>query len=160
MSESTSVALINFFSNNFIWLLIIAVVAVYCIRKLFRGKRSKSAGISDSQRKKCHAIIHAAATSAAGVAAGLAQIPGSDALAIVPIQIAMIISLGLVFGKKISKSAAQGILASCAATYAGRTASQWMFGWIPGIGNTLNAATAFAITEGIGWMAAHIFEQD
>ena len=60
--------------------------------------------MTDSQRSKCHAIIHTAATLAGAVATGLAQIPLSDAAVITPIQIAMIIGIGKVFDKAISLS--------------------------------------------------------
>jgi uncharacterized protein (DUF697 family) len=33
-------------------------------------------------------------------------------------------------------------------------------GWIPGFGNAINASTAFAITEAIGWAANDIFNED
>jgi uncharacterized protein (DUF697 family) len=38
-----------------------------------------------------------------------------------------------------------------------RTATQWFIGWIPGIGNGVNAATAFGLTETMGWMVAEEF---
>ena len=116
--------------------------------------------MTDSQRTKCHAIIHAAATSAGAAGAGLAQIPLSDAAVITPIQITMIIGIGKVFDKAITKSIAASILASSAATVGGRGISQVLVGWIPGIGNALNASTAFAITEAIGWFAANYFDAE
>jgi hypothetical protein len=39
---------------------------------------------------------------------------------------------------------------SAAAATIGRAASQALIGWIPGIGNIINATTAAAITEAIG----------
>ena len=53
------------------------------------------------EKRKCMGIIHAASVSAAGIGAGLANIPGSDAPALLAIQTTMIISLGAVF-KKVS----------------------------------------------------------
>ena len=79
--------------------------------------------MTDSQRSKCHAIIHTAATLAGAVATGLAQIPLSDAAVITPIQIAMIIGIGKVFDKAITESIAASILASSAATVGGRGVS-------------------------------------
>ena len=49
--------------------------------------------MTDSQRSKCKKIIHTAATSAGAVGTGLAQLPMSDNLAIIPIQMTMIASL-------------------------------------------------------------------
>lgn len=114
----------------------------------------------DSYHKsKCHKIIHTAAASASAIAAGLAQLPGSDSIPITGIQIAMIISLGAAFGRDIARSAAEGILAGAVAAVGGRTASQFLVGWIPIWGNAINAATAATITEGIGWFVAESFSQ-
>lgn len=109
------------------------------------------------QHTKCHAIIHAASLSAGAVGAGLAQIPCSDNLVIAPIQLAMTISLGQVFGIDLSESSAKAALASSAATAIGRTAAQVLVGWIPGVGNLINAGTAVSLTEAIGWMLAEDF---
>lgn len=38
-----------------------------------------------------------------------------------------------------------------AAAVLGRSASQFLLGWLPGVGNAINAATAAALTEAIGW---------
>jgi uncharacterized protein (DUF697 family) len=35
--------------------------------------------------------------------------------------------------------------------------SQALVGWIPGVGNAINAATAAALTEAIGWAADGYF---
>lgn len=113
--------------------------------------------MDDKQRKKCHAIIHTAAASAAGAASGLAQLPGSDNAVITPIQVTMIISLGGVFGKKLDRSTATAALATTAASTGGRAVSQFLVGWIPGFGNAINASTAAAITENIGWAIANDF---
>lgn len=106
---------------------------------------------------KCHAIIHSASLSAGAVGAGLAQLPCSDNLVIAPIQLAMTIGLGQVFGVDLSESSAKAALASSAAHTIGRTAAQVLVGWIPGVGNLINAGTAASMTEAIGWMLAEDF---
>ena len=109
---------------------------------------------------KIHAIIHGAASAAAAVGAGLAQIPGSDNAVITPIQIAMITAIGEVHGQQLSRSAALSTLSAASAGIAGRTVSQVLVGWIPGLGNVINATTAFAITEAIGWAADGVLERE
>lgn len=109
--------------------------------------------------EKIHGIIHTAALSAGAVGAGLAQIPGSDAPIITGIQTQMIIAIGLVHGAELSKATAADILLTFAAQMGGRTLSQFLIGWIPGWGNTINAATATSITEAIGWMAHEYFQE-
>jgi uncharacterized protein (DUF697 family) len=87
----------------------------------------------------------------------MAQVPGSDNTLIVPIQIGMIISLGAVSGIELNESSVKAALATASATLVGRGISQVLIGWIPGIGNVINATTAFAVTESIGWAVANGF---
>ena len=112
---------------------------------------------TDTQKAKCHAIIHSASASAAAVGAGLAQIPCSDNAVITPIQLTMTISLGRVFGLELTESAARAAVASVAAATVGRTVSQILIGWIPIAGNLVNAGTAATVTEAIGWLLAEEF---
>ena len=108
-------------------------------------------------KSKCNAIIHTASVAAAGAGAGLAQIPGGDNALITPIQLTMTISLGKVFDIELSDSAARAALGSVAASTIGRTISQVLIGWIPGLGNAINATTAAGITEAMGWALADEF---
>lgn len=62
-----------------------------------------------------------------------------------------------VFDQKITKSAANAILSGMVASFAGRTASQLLVGWLPLVGNAVNAATAASLTELVGWNAAEQF---
>lgn len=113
--------------------------------------------MTDEQKAKCHSIIHSASIGAGGIGAGFAQLPCSDSLAIVPIQVTMVILLGAVFGIRLNQSTAEATLSTATATMAGRGISQILVGWIPGIGNAINAATAMGITETIGWSVANDF---
>ena len=89
----------------------------------------------------------------------MAQLPGSDNAVIAPIQITMIIALGKVFGKSITRSFATSLLATAGATVGGRLLSQVLVGWIPFVGNAVNASTAAGVTEAIGWWIADYFDQ-
>ena len=109
------------------------------------------------QQAKCHAIIHSASTSAGAIGAGHAQVPCSDNLLITPIQLAMTIGLGQVFGIDLTESSAKAAMASASANLVGRAAAQVLVGWIPGAGNIINASTAAALTEAMGWMLAENF---
>ena len=113
--------------------------------------------MTKSKERKCHKIIHSASASAGAAAAAASQVPGSDSAIIVPIQVTMIISLGKVFGETIDKSWAKSALASYIATFVGRKISQFAIGWIPGLGNVVNASTAAGVTEMIGWAVAEDF---
>lgn len=115
--------------------------------------------MTNSQRNKCSTIIHTASVAAGGVGAGLAQLPCSDNALITPIQLAMVISIGQVFNQDIDESAAKAAVASMAGTTIGRAVSQVLIGWVPGVGNAINASTAAAVTETLGWLIAKDFEK-
>jgi uncharacterized protein (DUF697 family) len=119
--------------------------------------------MTDDQEKKCHITIHTAASAAAAVGSGLAQLPGSDNIPLVAIQISMAIALGSIFNAQVSETAARGMVMTALASMTGpviaRTISQWFIGWIPVAGNLVNATTAAAITEAIGWILANEFDQ-
>ena len=110
-----------------------------------------------NEEAKCHAIIHAASAAAGGVGAGLAQLPCSDNAVITPIQLGMIVSLGGVFGISVTRPAAEAAASSTAGAAIGMTLSQIIAGWIPGVGNAINAGTAVAVTEAMGWRIANQF---
>lgn len=115
--------------------------------------------MTNSQRSKCHSIIHTASIAAGAVGGGLAQVPGSDNAVITPIQLTMTISLGKVFGVDLGESAAKSAVSSASAALIGRTISQVLIGWIPGLGNAINAGTAITVTEAIGWVIANEFSR-
>jgi len=106
---------------------------------------------------KIHGIIHTASTAAAAVGAGLAQIPGSDTPVLMGIQTTMIVAIAEEHGAGITKITAADLLLTFTASMAGRGVSQLLIGWIPGIGNAINASTAAAITEAVGWAANSYF---
>ena len=120
-----------------------------------------SPNMTDSENAKCHSIIHSAAVAAGAVGAGLAQLPMSDNLVIMPIQVAMVAGLGKVFfDERLGEDTIKGLIAAASATVVGRSLSQALIGWIPGVGNVINASTAFTITETIGWAIANKFADD
>lgn len=116
--------------------------------------------MTDSQRTECHAIIHTASAACAAIGGGLAQLPLSDAVPITAAQVTMVIGLGKVFNKSITESGAKAIMAGISGAAVGRFVSQCLVGWIPMIGNAINATTAAGITETLGWKVADKFDNE
>ena len=116
--------------------------------------------MTEEEKSKCHGIIHSAAIAAGGIGAGLAQLPMADTVPITAIQIGMIVSLGTVFDRDITETVAQSILSGAVASIGGRAISQVLMGWLPGLGNIINAGTAAAITEAVGWYVAKTFTEE
>ena len=110
-----------------------------------------------TKAQKVHGIIHCASLACGAIGAGLAQVPGSDSAAIFPLQTAMIIAIASEHGVTVGKTAAAELLLTFSATVVGRTLSQVLVGWLPGLGNALNAVAAAGVTETIGWAANEYF---
>ena len=122
--------------------------------------KKKELNLSEEQMNRCDAIIHSHSSACGGIAATpLSEIPLADNAIIIPIQIGMIIELGEVFDQKISTSTAQSILSEASDSLTGKAVSRIPLGWIPGIGNAINTATAAGWTETIGWMAVDRFSK-
>lgn len=114
--------------------------------------------MTKKQKVKIHGIIHGASASAAAIGGGLANIPGSDAPALLAVQTTMIVAIGTVCGVSISDSLAKSMIADFLGVSVGKTVANILTGWLPGIGNGVNAATAATLTETIGWAALKSFE--
>ena len=115
--------------------------------------------ITETNRTKCHAIIHSASVATGAVGAGLCWVPGSDAPFISAVQISMAIALGKVFDIKLNKSAAKAAIASAAAACAGRAIANTATFWIPLCNIAVNSSTAVALTEFVGWTLAEDFAE-
>lgn len=113
-----------------------------------------------TKNQKIHSIIHSTSVTAGGIGAGLAQLPGSDMPVLMALQVGMIVAIGHQHGCDVTKAKAKSILLTLPAGYGGRSLSQFLIGWIPGFGNAINASTAIAITEAIGWAANAYFEEE
>ena len=64
--------------------------------------------MTTDQTIKCNVAIHTGAAAAAAIGAGLAQLPGSDNIALIAVQITMAIALGKVFDIQVSDTAGRG----------------------------------------------------
>ena len=137
--------------------------------------------MTEEQRSECSDIINIASITAGGVGSGMAQLPCSDAAVIVPIQLGMAVKLGSVFDIDLTRlvltaNAAGGAakligtavspfianlveqaLLQVAQKLAARALSQVLVGWVPFVGNTVNACTAAVITREFGWFLAEEF---
>ena len=102
---------------------------------------------ADRKRRLAQAIVAAAASSAA---AGLAPLPGADALAIAPIQGVMMKAVAQIFQIDVAAATLTASMTTLATTYAGRAAFTALLKLVPGAGNMAAAAVAAAFTTGVG----------
>ena len=85
--------------------------------------------------------------------------PGSDALLIAPIQVAMIIHLGKLHNIDVSTSTASGLLSSIGLTLTGRFIAQEAVSFIPGLKNIVGPPLAFGLTYTLGKVVNGLFAQ-
>ena len=111
------------------------------------------------QKRNARRIIHGAAAIGALVAGGLAQLPTSDNVVLVPLEIIMVVLLGNTFGMRLRHSYRTALIVGTTATMIGRGVSEVLVGWIPGFGNVLDALTALVVIEVLGWVVAREFER-
>ena len=116
------------------------------------------------QKDQCHKIIHTTAVSAGATGAGaglfgpIAALT-TDATVLIRLEITMIIRLGKVFDKEISKSVAASVLAAAAATTVGKSAASFL-SMFPVVGAFANAAAASGTVEAVGWATAKLFDDN
>jgi GTP-binding protein Era len=105
--------------------------------------------LNNEVQKKCEYIIHGAAVSAGAV--GLSPIPGSDAPALLGIQISMLIALGSTLQIPMTEHFAKSLAKNALAQQAGKMLAGQLAKAIPFIGSVANAGVAFGLTETLGW---------
>ena len=113
-----------------------------------------------SEKLKSRKIIHGAAVAGALAALIMAQLPASDNLILVPIEIIMVIRLGGVYRMNLRESISTSLVVGSIATLIGRGISEFLVGWIPIAGNIINALTAAAVIEFLGWAVVRGFEKN
>jgi len=106
----------------------------------------------DAKVKKANKIVAAWSATAAGI--GFTPIPFSDAIAIVPIQTAMLTQISVVFGLKSSKkllgmlTAASGVT-GLVGTIGGRAAVSGLLKLIPGVGTVVGGMISGSVASGM-----------
>ena len=110
----------------------------------------------EMKTSKARNYIHSAAVSAAAIA--LSPIPVSDILAIAPLQIGMVIKIGLIFGNQLEKASAKELIGTVAGGVVFRYAAQVLVKFIPGIGSVVGPVIAYGGTVAIGEAAVAYFD--
>jgi len=109
--------------------------------------------------RRSRRIIHMTAIAGALAALVMAQLPASDNLILVPIEVIMVIRLGSVFHVGLKHSISTSLIVGNIATLVGRGVSEFLVGWIPVAGNIIDALTAAAVIEFFGHAVARSFEK-
>lgn len=111
------------------------------------------------QDRRCATIIHGA-SAAAGAAAAGAIVPGSDAVAIAPVQVGMITALADEFDVHWTDAAVRSTLYASLGTIVGKGGANLVLRWVPVYGNLIRAVVAASVTEALGWAVVQKLRTD
>ena len=101
-------------------------------------------------------VVNMASYSCAVVA--VSPIPFSDAVLMLPVQSAMVVTVGHVYGRKVTEADAKSLIVELAATAGlGMLARQGIKALLPVFGALLTVPAAFAMNWGIGRVAMEYF---
>ena len=111
------------------------------------------------QDRRCATIIHGA-SAAAGAAAAAAIVPGSDAVAIAPLQVGMITALADEFDVPVTDAALKSTLYATLGTIVGKGGANLVLRWVPVYGNIIRGVVAAGVTEAMGWAVVQKLRTD
>ncbi len=129
-------------------------------------KRSGAFMSEEDRRNQAKLIIHAAAVASAGTAAALSRknIFGSflkaDTPVLTTIAVGMVIALGKLFDRDIGSTTAVALLSKYIGAGARVAGAKSLVGWIPLLGNAVNATLTFGFTEALGWKIYNYFDEE
>ncbi len=107
-------------------------------------------GLFDKKWKRALGLVQVNTIAAGTLAASMAQIPFADAAPLALNDAVMIIGIADIYGVQLGKSAALSMVGAIAANQAGTSLFKAAVGWIPLLGNGVNASVAVATTEATG----------
>lgn len=113
---------------------------------------------TDKQREKAaRDVINLSSYACALIS--VSPIPFSDALVMLPVQSTMVITLGHIYGRKVTKETAKDLILEVGATAGvGMLARQGIKMLLPVVGALLTIPAAYAANWGIGRVAAEYFK--
>ena len=103
-----------------------------------------------SKAAKAIGIVQVNTAAAASIAGIMAQTPGADEAALIANDLAMVISIGKIYGMNNFDKSAIGTLAMLSGKGIGVRVFAKAVTWFPGAGNVVNATVAAGVTEAIG----------
>ena len=84
-------------------------------------------------------------------------VPGSDAIVLAPIQIAMIVHLGKLHNIQVTKGVVAGLLSSLGLSFSGRFIFQSLISFLPFAKNLVGPPLAFGLTYNLGRVVSRLF---
>ena len=115
--------------------------------------------VAENARERSELIIHGASV-AAGATAATSVLPGADAVAIMPIQIAMVTAVSREYGITPSASIMKSTIYASLGQMLGKAGSSLLLRFTPVAGNVVRGSVAFAVTEALGKLLLERLEEE
>lgn len=133
-----------------------------CVAVMIMCVVSGAFAMTENQRNACHMIIHTNTATATGLASVSNMLPGADNVYLALNVGLMTAELAFVFDLSLGEAAAEtvgmAVLSHYKTAITARLVSQWTVGWLPLLGNAINAATMAYLLEDIVWAVADAFD--
>ena len=133
---------------------------IYGENKAAVNNESSNISFGIGTKAKAELVVAGFSATAAGIAAGMAQVPFADQGPLMANDIAMAISVGKVYGVKVKENIAKSLVASTLGSQLGTGIFKGIMGLIPGLGNGVNAAVAASTTEAVGNLLIEHFQEE
>ncbi|MGZ5008334.1 MAG: hypothetical protein ACXWE9_09820 [Methylobacter sp.] len=116
--------------------------------------------MTDEERKaKATKIIDDIAQTAATLTAVFSQIPGMGVATLTKLYLEMLAKIAALFNQKLEPQAARSLVLTGCNRYTGAIFQKSVLGWIPLIGNAVNAKITYDLTKNIGWFFYNHFDR-
>ncbi|MDD5227288.1 MAG: hypothetical protein PHN45_02830 [Methylococcales bacterium] len=104
-------------------------------------------------------IIDDIATTAATTTAIFSQVPGMGIATLTKLYLDMAKNLAALFNQELESQAARTLVVAACERYASAIFNKSVLGWIPLIGNAINAKITFTLTQDVGWFLYNHFSE-
>lgn len=112
------------------------------------------------RRAKATKIIDDIAKTAATATAVFSQVPGMGAATLTKLYLEMVNKIASLFNQELESQAARTLVLTGCKRYAGAIFEKSVLGWIPLVGNAINAKITFDLTKNVGWFFYDYFDKN
>ncbi|MGZ4953729.1 MAG: hypothetical protein ACXV8Q_01335 [Methylobacter sp.] len=113
----------------------------------------------EERRAKATKIIDGIAKTAATTTAVFSQVPGMGAATLTKLYLEMVNKIASLFNRQLESQAARTLVLAGCKRYATAILEKSVVGWIPLVGNAINAKMTFDLTKNVGWFFYDHFDK-
>lgn len=112
----------------------------------------------ENRRAIATKIIDDTAASAATMTAVFSQVPGMGAATLTKLYFEMAAKIATLFDQELKSQEARTLVLAACNRYAKSIVEKSVLGWIPLLGNAINAKITYDLTQNVGWYFYDYFD--